>query len=179
MAACLAHLTATSLSERSDGPEMQRLQDLTIECGSLLVITLVGNPGGFKDLQNCNMDEGVVCPDAQPPSFYCDVMVSCCAVRLPSLAGCLQLALAMFCVWLASCLLAQSEPTALQCHPEWFSIRLWCRHKALAASTLKGCIIDCRHAHTSGFCRLICNTLTVRCRTGFISDSCSTTSWDS
>ena len=113
MAACLAHLTATPLSERSDGPEMQRLQDLTVECGSLLVITLVGNPGGFKDLANCNMDEGVVCPDAQPPSFYCDVMVSCWAERLPSLASHLHLALAMFCVWSASCLSANQISIAM------------------------------------------------------------------
>ena len=75
MAACLAQLTDTLLTEQSSSPAMQRLSELVIECGSLVVITLISNPKGFKDLQNCNMDERIVCPDAQPPSFYCEVMV--------------------------------------------------------------------------------------------------------
>ncbi len=77
MAACLAELPDSKLSEEGDFdcPAVHRLHELIIECGSLLVITLVSNPGGFKDLQNCKFDEGVVCPDAQPPSFYCGVMV--------------------------------------------------------------------------------------------------------
>ncbi len=77
MAACLAQLTDTLLTEHSSSPAMQRLSELVIECGSLIVITLISNPKGFKDLQNCNMDERIVCPDAQPPSFYCEVMVIC------------------------------------------------------------------------------------------------------
>lgn len=75
MAACLAQLTDTLLTEQSSSPAMQRLSELAIECGSLVVITLVSNPKGFKDLQNCNMEERIVCPDAQPPSFYCEVLV--------------------------------------------------------------------------------------------------------
>jgi len=75
MAACLAQLTDTLLTEQSSSPAMQRLSELVIECGSLVVITLISNPKAFKDLQNCNMEERIVCPDAQPPSFYCEVMV--------------------------------------------------------------------------------------------------------
>ena len=77
MAACLAQLTDTLPTEQSSSSAMQRLSELVIECGSLIVITLISNPKGFKDLQNCNMDERIVCPDAQPPSFYCEVMVTC------------------------------------------------------------------------------------------------------
>ena len=80
MAACLAHLTQAPLSEpeQTDRPAMQRLRELLAESGSLIVITLESNLQGFKDLQNCNFEEGVVCPDAQPPSFYCEVMVGHC-----------------------------------------------------------------------------------------------------
>ncbi|DBB00508.1 hypothetical protein WJX82_001772 [Trebouxia sp. C0006] len=76
MAACLAQLTDTLLTEQSSSPAMQRLSELVIECGSLVVITLISNPKAFKDLQNCNMEERIVCPDAQPPSFYCEVMAA-------------------------------------------------------------------------------------------------------
>ena len=76
MAACLSLLSDDKLNEESDSPAMHRLHELLVELGSLLLITLSSNPGGFKDLQNCNFEEGVVCPDAQPPSFYCSVMVS-------------------------------------------------------------------------------------------------------
>ncbi|DBA78406.1 TPA: hypothetical protein ACH3X2_007903 [Trebouxia sp. C0005] len=76
MAACLAQLTDTLPTEQSSSPAMQRLSELVTECGSLIVITLISNPKGFKDLQNCNMDERIVCPDAQPPSFYCEVMAA-------------------------------------------------------------------------------------------------------
>jgi len=80
MAACLAQLPDSLLTEQSNSPAMQRLSELVIECGSLIVITLISNPKGFKDLQNCNMDEGMVCTDAQPPLFYCEVMVICNSV---------------------------------------------------------------------------------------------------
>ena len=80
MAACLARLTDTLLTEQSSAPAMQPLSELVIECGQLLVITLISNPERFKHLQNYNMEERIVCPDAQPPSFYCKVMVICKSV---------------------------------------------------------------------------------------------------
>ncbi len=87
MTACLAHLTDRPLTEKSISPAAQRLSELAIECGQLLVITLISNPERFKDLQNYNMDKRIVCPDAQPPSFYCEVMVTCKSVK-PMLRVC-------------------------------------------------------------------------------------------
>lgn len=76
MAACLAHLSDEGLTDESNSPAMQRLLDMSIEHGSLLAIIAMSNPGAFKDIQNCKLDEGVVCLDARAPSFYYNIVVS-------------------------------------------------------------------------------------------------------
>ena len=69
MAACLAE-------DSGDGsPAMRRLQQLTDECWTLIVIIGLTHVSGVKDLQDCNMGEGVACPDAKQPEFYCAIMV--------------------------------------------------------------------------------------------------------
>ena len=76
MAAYLTQLQSTSLSETSNHPAEQWVRELQKEFWCMMALTILANPGSFKDVQNCKVDEGVVCPDAQPPSFYCDLMVS-------------------------------------------------------------------------------------------------------
>ena len=71
MAACLADVSDDSC------PAMHRLQELSVECWSMIVIIGLSHVRGVKDLQDCNMGEGVACPDAKQPEFYCAIMVSC------------------------------------------------------------------------------------------------------
>ena len=75
MAARMAELQGFDLTEDSKHPAEQRLDELIKEFWSLMALLLLSRPDTFKDVQNCKTDEGVVCPDAQPPSFYCEVMV--------------------------------------------------------------------------------------------------------
>ena len=88
MAACLAE-------DSGDGsPAMRRLQQLTDECWTLIVIIGLTHVSGVKDLQDCNMGEGVACPDAKQPEFYCAIMVGphcirqCICVLLFSISLC-------------------------------------------------------------------------------------------
>ncbi|DBA95502.1 TPA: hypothetical protein ACH3X3_013360 [Trebouxia sp. C0006] len=70
MAACLAEDSGDS------SPAMRRLQQLTDECWTLIVIIGLTHVSGVKDLQDCNMGEGVACPDAKQPEFYCAIMAT-------------------------------------------------------------------------------------------------------
>ena len=76
MASALAQLTEKDPTERNSCSAMRHVQELVIECCSLLVIALMSNPSLYRDLQHCNFEDGKTSPNEQSPTPYYNIMVS-------------------------------------------------------------------------------------------------------